>query len=616
MSMFQEKIEKKEKIILLLVFILAFTVRFIYILGISRLPLFDFPFADALYNLDWAKQIASGDLWAKAPFFRAPLYPFFLSLLIKVFGEDLYFLRIVQILIASLSCVLICLLARKLFNFKVALLSAIFACFYAPFIFYEAEFQDTFLIIFLDILLVYLLFLAQKKPSLFRFFLSGIILGLSAITRPNILLFAVFIPFWIFFYFRKKISLRSALNFAAFFLLGICLIVLPVILVNYFAGKDFVIISWQGGINFYLGNNPYASGYKVVASGIRTTWEGIYYDGINLANQMSGRELTFSGSQNFWFKQGLNFILKQPFPALKLYLKKIALFLSGYEISENPNIYFFWAQPQNILKPILWKNIFYFPTGILLPLGWLGLFLSFRSWRKFSIVPGFIFVYMLSVIIFFVNTRFRLPIIPLLLIFSAYAIFRIIEEKKVKTKIMIISAGILLILLGNIDLTRQMDPVYKAQLHYLLGNAYLKQRSYQNAEDEFTKSILISKEQARGFTGLGVIRSIQGNNEEAESLLKKALEIDSTEVYAYRYLGDLFIRKNEFSTALQMYKIALSLNPEYGEAYFGAGYVYANLGDLKKAVEMWEKSLVYSPDLPGTRENLERARRMLKESSE
>ena len=612
--MFQEKIEKKEKVALLLIFILAFAVRFIYILGISRLPLFEFPFADALYNLDWAKQIASGDLWAKAPFFRAPLYPFFLTLLIKIFGEDLYFLRIVQILIGSLSCVLIYLLARRLFNSRVALLASLFACFYAPFIFYEAEFQDTFLIIFLDILLVYLLFLAQKKPSLFRFFLSGIILGLSAIARPNILLFAVFIPLWIFFYFRKKISLRIALNFVAFFLLGICLIVLPVILVNYFAGKDFVIIAWQGGINFYLGNNPYASGYKAVASGIRTTWEGIYFDSINLSRKSTGRELKFSQTQTFWLKQGFNFIFEQPFLASKLYLKKIALFLGGYEISENPNIYFFWSHPQNLLKPLLWKKIIYFPAGLLLPLAWLGVFLSFREWKKHSLVLGFIFTYMLSVILFFVNTRFRLPVMPFLLIFSAFTIFKIIEQEKLKKKIILIAVCFLLIIPGNIDLTSQMDPVYEAQLHYILGNAYLKEKSYQNAEYEFEKSIQISDKQARGFTGLGVIRSMQENYEEAERLLNKAIEVDSTEVYAYRYLGYIYGRKGEYLKALHQYQIALDLNPEYGEAYFGAGYVYANLGDLKKAVEMWEKSLLYSPDLPGTRENLERAKRLLKES--
>lgn len=613
MNTFQEKVEKKERVVLLLIFILAFAVRFIYILGISRLPLFDFPFADALYNLDWAKQIASGELWAKAPFFRAPLYPFFLSLLIKIFGEDLYFLRVVQILIGSLSCVLIYLLARRLFNSKVALLSAIFACLYAPFIFFEGEFQDTFLIIFLDILLVYLLFLTQKKPSVFRFFLSGIILGLSAIARPNILLFAVFIPFWVFFYFRKKISLRSVLNFVAFFLLGICLIVLPVVLVNYLAGNDFVIIAWQGGINFYLGNNPNASGYKAVASGIRTTWEGIYFDSINLSQKLRGRELCFSQTQTFWLKQGLNFIFKQPFLALKLYIKKIALFLGGYEIPENPNIYFFWSHPKNLLKPLLWKKIIHFPTGLLLPLAWLGVFLSFKEWKKHSLVLGFIFSYMLSVILFFVNTRFRLPVIHFLLIFSALAIFKIIEQEILKKKIILIVVSFLLIIAGNIDLTNQMDPVYKAQLHYILGNAYLKEKSFQNAEYEFEKSIQISDKQARGFTGLGVIRSMQGNYEEAEKLLNKAIEVDSTEVYAYRYLGDIHARNGEFLKALPEYQMALALNPEYGEAYFGAGYVYANLGDLKKAVEMWEKSLLYFPDLPGTRENLDRARRMLRE---
>jgi Flp pilus assembly protein TadD/4-amino-4-deoxy-L-arabinose transferase-like glycosyltransferase len=602
---------KRKNVLPLLIFILAFGIRFIYLLGIKRLPLFEFPFADALYNLDWAKEIVSGNLWAKAPFFRAPLYPFFLSLLIKVFGNDLFVLRVIQIFIGSLSCVLIYLSARRLFHSKVAVLSAVFACFYAPLIFFDAEFLDTFFIIFFNLLAIYILICAQKRPSIYRFFLGGIIIGISALTRPNILLFAIFIPFWVFFYFRKNLNLRKVFSFIIFFILGLFLIVLPVILVNYMAGKDFVLIAWQGGINFYLGNNPYASGYKAVASGIRTTWYGIYYDSINLAEKISCRKLKFSATSDFWFKQGYHFILTQPLFALKLYLKKIALFMGGYEISENPNIYYFWSHPRNILKPLLWKKIISFPGGILLPLAWLGIFLAFREWKRLSLVLGFIFSHMLSVILFFVNTRFRLPVIPFMLIFSTFAILEIIEDGKIKKKLILTFLGVMLIILGNIDLTRQMDPVYKAQFHYILGNAYLKEKSFQNAEAEFDQAVRISEEQARAFTGLGVIRYVQGNYVQAESLLNKALQVDSTEVYAYRYLGDIYAKKGELLKALREYQMALSLNPEYGEAYFGAGYIYANLGDLKKAVEMWEKSLVYSPDLPGTRENLERARRLL-----
>ncbi|NIN01520.1 MAG: hypothetical protein GTO24_26530, partial [candidate division Zixibacteria bacterium] len=39
----------------------------------------------------------------------------------------------------------------------------------------------------------------------------------------------------------------------------------PVTLRNYFVGKDLVLIAWQGGLNFYLGNNPDATGYTPVS---------------------------------------------------------------------------------------------------------------------------------------------------------------------------------------------------------------------------------------------------------------------------------------------------------------------------------------------------------------
>ncbi len=469
MSWIKEKFEKKENYLPLLIFILAFGIRLIYLLGIRRLPLFEFPSEDALYNLDWAKEIVSGKLWAKAPFFRAPLYPFFLSFLIRIFGENLYVLRIVQMLFGSFSCVLIYLIARKMFNSKVALLSGILACLYAPLIYFNLEFLDTFFIIFLDLLLIYLLLFNQKKTSSVKLFLGGVILGLSAITRPNILLFAIFVPLWLIFYFRKEISPKKIFTFILFFAIGVFLVILPVTLVNHFAGKDSVLISWQGGINFYLGNNPQASGYKAVAPGIRTTWYGIYYDGITLAEKSSGKELKLSQTSDFWFKQGFDFVLKEPLVALKLYSKKIALFLGGYEISENPNIYFFWSDPRNLLRPLLWKKFISFPGGILLPLAWLGILLALNEWKRLSLVIGFILTYMLSVILFFVNTRFRIPVVPFLLIFSAFAIFKIIEKKEIKRKIALVIVSVVLIVLGNVDLTSQMAPMYEAQFHYVLG---------------------------------------------------------------------------------------------------------------------------------------------------
>jgi len=44
---------------------------------------------DALYHYRWASLIASGDVFANAPYFRAPLYPFILAAMLKLTSFNL-----------------------------------------------------------------------------------------------------------------------------------------------------------------------------------------------------------------------------------------------------------------------------------------------------------------------------------------------------------------------------------------------------------------------------------------------------------------------------------------------------------------------------------------------
>jgi len=58
---------------------------------------------DALYHYKWASLIASGEILANAPYFRAPLYPFLLAGLMKVSGDSLIFVRLIQLLAGCLA---------------------------------------------------------------------------------------------------------------------------------------------------------------------------------------------------------------------------------------------------------------------------------------------------------------------------------------------------------------------------------------------------------------------------------------------------------------------------------------------------------------------------------
>src|SRR3990172_4326333 len=215
----------REKLFLLGLFVFSLVLRLVYLLQIESNPFFYNPILDSLFHDLWAKSIASGDWLGEGVFFRAPFYPYFLALIYKIFGPDLFLARLIQHLIGSFSVILVYLLARKLFERKTAVISGILASTYWIFIYFEGELLLDFLLVFLDVLLILLLYRAVDRPGFRNWFGAGIILGFSAITRPNILIFVPFILLWLFIRFHSQKSKLFCLRCWAFVCLGAGLVI-------------------------------------------------------------------------------------------------------------------------------------------------------------------------------------------------------------------------------------------------------------------------------------------------------------------------------------------------------------------------------------------------------
>jgi 4-amino-4-deoxy-L-arabinose transferase-like glycosyltransferase len=363
---------------LIIIFVCALVIRLVYILQSRAVdPLFYQPIMDALYHHQWAVAIVQGDWIGSEAFFRAPGYPYFLALIYKIFGVNLLIARIVQIVVGSVNCVLTAKIGTVLFRKKVGIIAGFAACVYPLLIYFDGELLIPTLLVFFILLGFYITFTHKKKiASRWRWLLNGIVWGFAAITRPNILLFLVTVPVWLLKTFKHH--WKTALLFGA---IGVAVIILPVTTRNRIVSKEIVLIAWQGGTNFYIGNNPHADGYTAIAPGTRMTWWGGYNDMKHIAEQETGRELTGGEIDLYWLKQGLSFFVEQPGKALVLLIKKAYLFFSGVELSNNRDIYFFTRL--TFLKYLMTNvSFFQFPFGVLFPLGLVGIFLVFKNWSS------------------------------------------------------------------------------------------------------------------------------------------------------------------------------------------------------------------------------------------
>ena len=633
---------QKETLLVVGLFLLAFLIRLIYLNQIKLGPYFDTPQIDALWHHNWAKEIAGGDWIGKEVFFRAPLYPYFLGILYALFGESFYLPRLIQIIIGSLSCVLIFLLGKKLFNRKIGIIASVIASFYAPLIYHDAELLIPVLIIFLDLTLILLLLSAEVRLKKRWWFLAGIVLGLSAIARPNILIFVPFVLLWICLKFWRE-NKNRIVSSGLFFLLGMILVTSPVTFRNWMVGKDFVLISSQGGINFFIGNNPISDGKTATAAYVSLTLEdykdNVWISSIRLAEESVGKKLKPSEISNFWFRQGLNFIQTHPLKYVQLLGKKLYYFWNSYEIESNKNLYFF-SQWSSLLRLFLWDHLLCFPFGIICPLAILGIILNAKSWRKYFLLYAFVFSYMLSVILFFVTSRFRLPVVPFLIILASYSVYWLVDKiRNGQTRPFLISLSILipLFLITNsnlfgvkeTDLSRtynSLGMVYSkkgqhdaaiaayqkgleanpnfAELHRNLGRAYWDTGRRNKAVKEYELAISLNPGMAGTYAELGYIYGRMNRDEEAFQANRKALEIDSTQVRAHISLAFLYEKKGLYERAAKEYQEALRFEPEMADLHNYLGYAYVRLNLKDKALVEFKKALKLDPSYVDAHVNL------------
>ena len=242
-------------------------------------------------------------------------------------------------------------------------------------IFFTGELLIAPLLVFLDLLLIILLLRAGKKPGALLYGLAGLVMGLSAIARPNILLFAPTVVLWMLV--RHWRELRRGLVYVACIKVGCLLPILPVTIRNYVVGNDRVLIASQGGVNFYIGNNPWSDGRTAIVPGTPGGWWEGYYASIALAEEAEGRKLKPSEVSSYYYRKGWEFITQQPAKAISLSGRLICSEQLGIPMIGRLLWMIAYADCQTAAAASVWS------------LGILGLFLRRRGRELFPLCyPG------------------------------------------------------------------------------------------------------------------------------------------------------------------------------------------------------------------------------------
>jgi len=574
-------------------FTLALVLRCVYIhqQSVSN-PFFYYLIMDESVHDQWAAEVASGG-YQGGVYFRPPLYYYLLGAFYYLFGRDLYLARIYQAFLSSISCVLLYWLGKKLFDTRAGLIAAFIMAVYWPSIYFSGELLITTLYVLLVLSLILSLIYARENKSKKLWLLAGLLLGFSAIARMNVLLFYPAIILWLYLENGREKILKT-IESAAILFVGLSIIVLPVTARNYTIGNDFVLIASQSGVNFYIGNNPASDGISAVVPGTRADWWGGYNDTIRIAERNMGRKLAPSEISNYWYRRATTFIIEKPKTAIQLSLKKLCMFWQMREESNNKSIHFFKNYSSLMKLPLI-------SWGLMAPLGLFGILLTITRKGGIRLPISYMLVHMLTVVAFFVNARFRIPVAPLMMLYAAYALtwlaqkIREKERRQIKKAVIALAAIYLFV---NASARGYGEYIHKesAQARYSLGIYYKNQGMLDKAEEEYIKSIEIEPELFYSHHNLGNLYVRQGRIDEGIEELKKAVELEPSFTRSYLNLGNAYMTKGDTRAAEEQYLLALIRDLKNAQAHFNLGYLYTSMGEYDKAEREYKLTLRLSPE--------------------
>ena len=598
------------------VFLLAFGLRLAVFFQSQGLPQVETPVLDSRYYLEAGRTIASGEGLGARPYFMSPGYIWFSAFFDWLFEKPQRAIVLFQIFIDGLTCVLAGLLSFRLFGLVAGLVAGGILALNGYLILSATRILPETVAAFLLIALAFAFLRAQEKPAFKPLFSTGVILGLLALFRSNSILILPFLglALWLS---RENSNFKTVAARFSLCLLGVAAALLPVTLRNIVIGKDAVLISSSGGVNFYLGNVSEGDGRFISLNQLPLapgsfdddpTGDGFEKSIQAYAEKQEGKALKPSEVSSFWTRLAWKEISKNPMAWVKLLFRKIFLFFNAFEIPQVDNLYFLGRYLPLLDTPLAHISRMFWPLALF---GLLVLLFSPR--RRTGLLLIFI-GYALSVIFFFVTARHRLPVMPLAACFAGFAVgylYGLLQFWNMRRILVGFSLFAACALFTNLTpvLGQRSASTKEKQSWFGVSDEYLDFASQHNnmaalllergdalgAERESQQGLALKPYHSTLSYNLARSLEAQGKLPEAKTAAEQSLRNSPNNAAVAALLGDLYYKTGDFAGARQTLEVALRLSPSLAGAWNTLGPTLYQLGDTEGALSALQRAEALAP---------------------
>lgn len=241
--------------------------------------------------------------------------------------------------------------------------------------------------------------------------LSGALFALAALIRPNLLPAAV-LALAVWTVAGRAEAGGPRLRFVGRALAGLLLALSPFMAHNLALEGRATPFGFQGGITFFAGNHPGASGGSDAVAGVGATPGLANLEALREAERLSGRELTLAEADAFWYAAARRQLAAQPLEAARSLGRKALLLVNSSGLDATMDQAFAAR-----FSPV--PGLLALPPGLVFALAAAGLWRALRRRTPgvFALAAALLAVAALLVL-YQVTPRYRVVLLPLSLCFA------------------------------------------------------------------------------------------------------------------------------------------------------------------------------------------------------